>query len=408
MSETCIVVGASHAAAQLAPSLRQEGWQGRILVIGEEPHIPYHRPPLSKALLAGEKALDDILIRPPALYEKQAVEFKLGARVDTLNRAHKTLGLSNGEIFSYDKLAICTGSRVRTVSLPGTQLAGVHYLRNIADVEKIRRDIAAGRNAVIVGGGYIGLETAAVLNKLGMSVTVLEMAPRVLARVTAPAVSEFYTRVHSDEGVQIRTGVAVSGFEGDSRVRRVVCADGSGFDADLVVIGVGIVPNVELAQAAGLEVDNGIVVDAFCRTADADIVAAGDCSNHPSALYQRRLRLESVPNATEQGKVAAASLRGREKPYAALPWFWSDQYDLKLQIAGLNEGYDQVVIRGDRNAGRSFVAFYLQQGRLIAADCVNRPQEFMLSKRLIAEGTALDPERLADDSLAPKLLLTPG
>ncbi|MBU3070786.1 FAD-dependent oxidoreductase [Aestuariicella sp. G3-2] len=406
MSKTCIIIGASHAAAQLAPSLRQEGWEGKILVIGDEPYMPYHRPPLSKAVLSGEKKIDDLLIRAQALYDKNDIEFKLNTRVANINRAHKSLTLTNGEVLNYDKLALCTGSRVRTVSLPGVDLDGIHYLRDMKDTESIQQEIAAGKNAVIVGGGYIGLETAASLKKMGMNVTVLEMAPRVLARVTAPALSEFYTRVHSDEGVIIKTGIAVSGFEGSNgRVEKVTCGDGTSLPADLVVIGVGIVPNVELAEAAGLTVENGIVVDEFARTNDPDIVAAGDCANHPNALYGERLRLESVPNATEQAKSAAASICGKETAYHALPWFWSDQYDLKLQIAGLSQGYDQVVIRGDKDNTRSFVAFYLKEGKLISADCVNRPQEFMISKRLISTGAEVDPERLADESIKPKDLV---
>ena len=405
MPETCIIIGASHAASQLCLSLRQEGWEGKIVVIGDESTLPYHRPPLSKDFLSGDKQAEDLLIRKSAMYEKAGVEFKLGVRVDSINRAHRTLTLDNGEVLQYSKLALCTGSRVRTISLPGVELSGIHYLRDIRDVEQIKEDVAEGKNAVIVGGGYIGLETAASLKKQGMKVTVLEMAPRVLARVTAPELSEFYTRVHSEEGVTIATGIAVSGFEGDGKVQRVVCADGTGYDADLVVIGVGIVPNVELAQAAGLEVDNGIVVDEYARTQDADIVAAGDCTNHPNGLYNRRLRLESVPNAMEQAKSAAASLCGKQKLYQALPWFWSDQFDLKLQIAGLSRDYDQVVIRGDRDQGRSFVAFYLNDRKLIAADCVNRPQEFMASKRIIAEGIDVDPATLADESITAKELM---
>jgi len=408
MSETCIIIGASHAAAQLAPSLRQEGWEGPIIVIGDEPYVPYHRPPLSKAFLSGEKDIKGLLIRSAAIYEKNNIEFKLAVRVETINRSHKTLTLDNGEVLNYGKLALCTGSRVRTVSLPGTDLNGIHYLRNVSDVERIKSDTSAGKKAVIVGGGYIGLETASVLKKLGMDVTVLEMAPRILARVTAPELSDFYTRVHKEEGVNIKTGIAVAGFEGvDNSVERVVCADGTHFDADLVVIGVGIVPNVELAQAAGLEVDNGIVVDEYARTNDPDIVASGDCSNHPNALYNIRLRLESVPNATEQSKTAAASICGKKKPYRTLPWFWSDQYDLKLQIAGLSQGYDQVVIRGDKDSGRSFAAFYLKGGKLISADCVNRPQEFMVSKRIISEDIDINPDQLADESVPPKELMTP-
>jgi len=406
MSEqTCIIIGASHAAAQLAPSLRQQGWEGRIIVIGDEAYIPYHRPPLSKTFLSGEKEVDGILIRPAAIYQKNAIEFKLGSRVELIDRAHKTITLKSGEVLNYDKLALCTGSRVRKVTLPGVELEGIHYLRDIGDVEGIKQHVAAGKQAVIVGGGYIGLETAAVLNKLGMKVTVLEMAPRVLARVTAPELSEFYTRVHTEEGVVIKTGIAVSGLKGDGHVQQVHCADGSSFDADLVVIGVGVIPNVELAEACGLNVDNGIVVDQFARTNDPDIVAAGDVSNHPNQHYNRRLRLESVPNASEQAKSAAASICGKDVEYNALPWFWSDQYDLKLQIAGLSQGYDEVVIRGDIKSSRKFSAFYLLEGKLISADCVNSPLEFMVSKRLITEKISVNAAQLADINISPKEFL---
>ncbi len=397
-TEICVIVGASHAAAQMAPSLRQEGWVGRILIIGDEPCAPYHRPPLSKTYLTGEKGSHDIQIRAPEVYAKHGIELMLGQRVTAIDRAGKTVELQGGEKVHYDKLALCTGARVRRVALPGADLHGIHYLRTMEDVNGIQGSVSPGREAVIVGGGYIGLETAAVLRKLGMKVTVLEMAPRVLARVTAPEVAAFYQRVHTEEGVDIRTGVAVSRFEGGSSVEAVVCADGSRFPAHLVVIGVGVVPNTELAEAAGLAVNDGILVDACARTVDPDIVAAGDCTRHPTPLYGS-LRLESVPNATEQAKSAAASLCGKEKPYVALPWFWSDQYDLKLQIAGLNGGYDRVVIRGNAAEGRSFAAFYLASGRLIAVDCVNRPQEFIVGKRLISQRATPEAAVLCDDSV---------
>jgi 3-phenylpropionate/trans-cinnamate dioxygenase ferredoxin reductase subunit len=300
---------------------------------------------------------------------------------------------------------LCLGARVRKAGLPGEQLAGVHYLRTIADVQGIQPEVVAGKRAVIIGGGYIGLETAASLRKQGMDVVVLEMADRILQRVTAPALSEFYTRIHREEGVGIHTGVSVKALVGDTRVERVVCADGTEFPADLVIIGVGVVPNVELAQAAGLDVDNGITVDEFACTNDPRIVAAGDCANHFNSIYQRRMRLESVPNAGDQAKAAAASMCGLKKPYQSLPWFWSDQYDLKLQIAGLSQGYDRVVIRGDKENGRSFAAFYFQGARLLAADCINRPQEFMLSKKIILDNLTVDPERVADESVAVKELL---
>jgi 3-phenylpropionate/trans-cinnamate dioxygenase ferredoxin reductase component len=405
MSQTCVIIGASHAAAQLAPTLRQEGWEGRIIVIGDEPYIPYHRPPLSKTFLSGEKALDDIYIRPQIVYEKAEIEFLLNTRVDAIDRERKTLALNNGESLGYDKLALTVGSRVRKVDLPGVELDGIYYLRDANDAEQIKSKVAAGKKAVIVGGGYIGLETAAVLRKLGMQVTVLEMMERVLQRVTAPEVSEFYDRIHKEEGVNICCGIGVSAFEGQGDVEKVICSNGNTFDATLVVVGVGILPNVELAEAAGLQVNNGIVVDEYARTSDADIVAAGDCTFHHNALYDRDIRLESVQNATDQARVAAMTLCGKEKAYDALPWFWSDQYDLKLQIAGLSQGYDEVIVRGDRENSRSFAAFYLKDGVVISVDAVNKAPEFMMGKRLISGKVKVDKVQLADENVSMKELI---
>jgi 3-phenylpropionate/trans-cinnamate dioxygenase ferredoxin reductase subunit len=405
MSETCVIIGASHAAAQLAPTLRQGGWQGRIIIVGDEPYIPYHRPPLSKTFLSGEKSLEDINIRPPIIYEKAEIEFMLNTRVESIDRDNKKLSLDSGETLEYNKLALTTGSRVRKVDLPGIDLEGVYYLRDVNDVEKIKAHVEAGKKAVIVGGGYIGLETAAVLRHSGMEVSVLEMMERVLQRVTAPEVSAFYDRIHSEEGVNINCGVGVSAIEGETKVSKVICSDGSEYAADLVVVGVGIMPNVELAEAAGLEVNNGIVVDEFARTSDADIVAAGDCTMHHNALYDRDIRLESVQNATDQARVAALTLCRKEKAYAALPWFWSDQYDLKLQIAGLSQGYDEVIVRGDRENSRSFAAFYLKDGVVISVDAVNKPPEFMVGKRLINGKVKVDKTKLADNSVSMKELI---
>ena len=405
MTENFIIVGASHAASMLAPSLRQQGWQGRILVVGAEASIPYHRPPLSKDYLAGEKTLDEILIRPAKVYEKSEVEFILNTSVESIDRDNKTVRLSNNETLSYDKLALTVGSKVRKVNLPGVDLDGVFYLRDLRDVERITPYINPGANAVIVGGGYIGLETAAVLNKKGMNVTVLEMMERVLQRVTAPVVSEFYTRIHEEEGVSIRCGVGVSGFKGNGRVAKVLCSDGSGFAADLVIIGVGILPNTALAEAAGLEVDNGIVVNDRAQTSDPDIFAAGDCTNHHNPIYDRRIRLESVQNATDQSRVAAGAACGKEVSYNAVPWFWSEQYDLMLQIAGLSQGYDEIITRGDPGNGRSFAAFYLREGRVIAVDAINKPPEFMFSKKLIPMQKTVDKKRLADAGTPIKELL---
>lgn len=402
----CVIVGASHAAAQAAPTLRQHGWKGPITIIGNEYFLPYHRPPLSKDYLSGAKNIDQLLIRQPAVYEKSRIRILLGANVESIDRANKQLVLDEGGGRApYDKLVLALGARVRRIDIPGADLPGVLYLRDINDVQQIKQFTGKARNAVIIGGGYIGLETAASLRKLGMEVTVLEAMPRVLQRVTAPEVSAFYTRVHAEEGVRIITDAQVESIQGGKNVEAVVCKNGDTLPADLVIVGVGVIPNTELASAAGLEVNNGIVVDEYARTSDPDILAAGDCTNHYNPTYGRQIRLESVQNAIDQATVAANTLCGVLKPYDTLPWFWSDQFDLKLQIAGLSQGFTDVVIRGDIENARSFAAFYLQDGRLLAVDAVNRPQEFMLSKRLISAKATPDPAKLADDSIPFKNLL---
>lgn len=403
-NQTCIVIGASHAGASLATAVRKEGWEGKILVIGDENVPPYHRPPLSKALLNGEKTADQIDIFKPTVYEKANIEFKLGVKVESIDRDAKSLTLNTGETLHYDKLALCTGARVRELPIPGANLKGIHYLRTLADAQAIQKEVKAGNKAVIVGGGYIGLETAASLRKLGMEVTVLEMMNRVLERVTAPELSEYYTQLHEGHGVKIYTEAQAVEFKGEDHVQQVVCNNDLTLDADMVIIGIGVIPNTELAEAAGLQADNGIIVDEFATTADPDIVAAGDCTNHPNDLLGFRLRLESVPNATEQARTAAASINGKQKAYHALPWFWSDQYDVKLQIAGFNKGYDRVVLRGDPSSNQ-FVAWYLKGDEILAADCINSSKEFMQAKKIIAQKIPLNEELLADASNDLKALV---
>lgn len=383
-SQRALIVGAGHAGAQLAASLRQEGWTGEIVLIGEESALPYQRPPLSKGYLAGKSTLDELAIRSAKFYTEQGIQL-LNAKVEAIDRSAGHLVLSTGDALPYDKLALCTGARPRRLSIPGANLVGVYYLRTAADVEMIREATSPGCRAVIIGGGYIGLETAASLRALGLEVTVLEATERVLERVTAPAVSAFFDRIHREEGVNIRTGALVEALSGDGRVREVFLSSGESIPTDLVIVGIGVEPNTELAAAAGLVVDNGVVIDDQTRTSDPDIVAAGDCASHDMARYGRRIRLESVPSAGEQAKVAAATVCGKSKMIAALPWFWSDQYDLKLQIAGLNTGYDEVVLSGDPTRDRDFTCFYLRAGELIAADCINRPRHFMFSKRVITQ-----------------------
>lgn len=405
MADRVIIVGGGHAAAQLAPSLRQEGWQGDILVIGDELEAPYQRPPLSKEYLMGARDRASLLIRPAEMYARHGIELMPGHRVVAIERDVRQVVMADGARLDYCKLALCTGARVRRLRVPGAELSGVHYLRSLQDVDGIRAQLQPGCRVVIVGGGYIGLEAAAALRKSGAEVTVLEVQSRVLARVTAPEVSAFYQRVHGEEGVRILTGWSVARIEGQSAVSAVVGEDGRREPADLVIVGIGVIPNVELAEQCGLKVDNGVWVDEFAKTDDPDIYAAGDCVNYPSSLLGRRLRLESVPGAMEQAKSAAASICGKQRSCDFYPWFWSDQYDLKLQIAGLSDGYDRVVLRGDAAAGRSFVAWYLRGDRLLAADCINRPKEFMVAKQLLAKGVSVLEGRLMDESLDPKILL---
>lgn len=410
-SLTAIIVGAGHAAGELATSLRDNGWQGRILLIGEEPQLPYHRPPLSKAYLSGAATAESLLIKPRATYDKANVEIISGVRVDRIDRETSTVHLADGRTAQYDRLILATGGRPRPLPIPQIEQAecsgNFHYLRTLQDVDDIRRQFEPGMRLVIVGGGYIGLEVAAVAVKHGLKVTVLEALPRVLARVTAPELSAFYESRHRAAGVEIRTDTQVRDVQlapsGDA-VAALLCADGSSVPADLVVVGIGLLPNVELAVEAGLAVDNGILVDEFGQTSDPNIYAAGDCSNHPNPLLGRRLRLESVPNALEQARSVAASICGKPKAYASIPWFWSDQYELKLKMVGLSQGYDQLVIRGTPE-NDSFSAFYLKDGCILAADTVNRPPEFMLAKRFIAEKVRVDPTRLEDDSHPLKDLL---
>jgi|TARA_R110001583_G_scaffold50415_1_gene157417 3-phenylpropionate/trans-cinnamate dioxygenase ferredoxin reductase subunit len=399
MNEHCIIIGASHAAAQLISSLRQEGWEGKISLIGDEPYLPYHRPPLSKAFFVGGITEGELLIRAAGFYDKYKVDLFLGSRVTNIDRDAKKITLENGAEVSYTKLALTTGARVRKIPFTGCEIPGVFYMRDLNDVKQTHEFTGRGKSAVIIGGGYIGLETAASLRKIGMSVTVIEAMSRVLQRVTAPEVSAFYTRIHTEEGVDIRTEAGVDAIVGDKHVEGVRLADGSTVRADLVIIGVGVIPNIDLAESAGLTIDNGIAVDEYATTNDTDIVAAGDCTNHYNPIYQRKLRLESVQNATDQAKIAAKSICGKPEAYSALPWFWSDQYDLKLQIAGLSQGFDKVIIRGDSEQGRSFAAFYFCAGRFIAVDAINRPKEFMMSKRALTAGQNVDPLKLPDDSI---------
>ncbi|MBL8645390.1 MAG: FAD-dependent oxidoreductase [Rhodospirillaceae bacterium] len=354
-ANTIVIIGAGEAGGQTAITLRQNGYEGRVVLIGDEAYVPYERPPLSKAFLAGEAELERMYMRGADFYPENKIELKLSTRVERIDRAGKSVSLPGGETLAYDKLMIATGGRVRKMTCPGADLTGVHYLRNIDDVLGFRSQVAAGKNIAIVGGGYIGLEVAAVAVKRGCNVTVIEATDRVLSRVTSPEMSAFYTDVHTQAGVKIITAATVTSFGGTGKLTGVVCSTGQTIPADLAIVGIGIIPNVELAQSIGLALDNGIVVNEFAQTTDPDIYSAGDCTNHPNDVLGRRLRLESVPNALSQGKAAALHMLGKPEKYAEVPWFWSDQYDLKLQMTGINDPGDTIVIRGSM-AERKFSA----------------------------------------------------
>jgi len=396
-----VIVGAGQAAVQAIDTLRRKGFSGSIVLVGEENSWPYQRPPLSKKYLAGALQVERLLIRPPQFYAEHAIEARLGCRVAEIERGAQRIRLADGAILVYDELLLATGSRPRALAVPGAQFSGVHFLRTVADVAAIRADLAGARRLVIVGGGYIGLEVAATCCELGLETTVLEMADRAMNRVTCAEVSTFFQAEHARHGVNILCNMRVRAIAGDGssgRLRAVVCEDGTEYPADLVIVGVGVAPIDELASAAGLECANGIAVDEFCRTSDPRILAAGDCSIHPSPHYGRLLRLESVDNAFEQGASAALSILGTPLKHDKVPWFWSDQYDLKLIIVGLNHGYDTLVIRGSA-ATRSFSACYLLSGELIAIDTVNNPKDQMAARKLIAARARPNVDKLADPNM---------
>jgi 3-phenylpropionate/trans-cinnamate dioxygenase ferredoxin reductase subunit len=401
MISTILIIGGGQAGAQAIDTLRREGFRGRLVLIGDEPELPYQRPPLSKKYLSGEMAADRLPFRHRAFYDEHRVELKLGRRAVRLDPAARQVELADGEQLTYDRLLLCLGAESRRLTCPGAALAGVHYLRGLADVAPIQAGFKPQARVVIIGGGYIGLETAATCRKMGCEVTVLEMADRVMNRVAAPSVSQYFVQEHRAHGITLICDTRVVCLEGQGRVENVVCADGTRHAADLVIVGIGAVATTELASAAGLACDNGIVVDEYCRTSDALIYAAGDCTNHPSPRFGRRVRLESVDNAFEQAKTASFNLLDRPVVHDRVPWFWSDQFDNKLLIVGLSQDYDRLVLRGDP-ASRSFSVCYLKGRELLAVEAVNHSKDYMAARKLIAERALFDVGKLADSDVALK------
>jgi len=380
--ENVVIIGASHAAAEAISSLRRAGWEGAITLVGDEKELPYQRPPLSKGYYKGELAVEKLAIKNAEFYAKANVDLYLGRRATSINRNDKYVVLDGDENVPYSHLIIATGTRARYLPVEGGDSPRIKYLRTVADVDNIKEAILPNAKLLIVGAGYIGLEVAASAVKQGMKVTVLEAMDRVLARVTSPVISEFYQAMHAQEGVEIKLSTVLTKFEETDNQAFAVLGDGSKIEFDCAIVGIGVIPNIELAEEAGLECGNGIVVDEFTRTGDPHIYAVGDCSSHPSFIYQRRIRLESVPNAVAQAKTAANAICGNEVAYDQVPWFWSDQYDVKLQTAGLLQGYDRVEVNGDPKS-RKFSVSYFKGGDIIAVDALNSPAEFMKAKKLI-------------------------
>jgi len=402
MYEHIAIVGAGQAAVQAVDTLRRRGFAGKLTLIGAEPSPPYQRPPLSKKYLAGTLERERLLIRPAGFFADHAVTTHFGRRVTDIAPRERHVRLDDRVVVPFDALLLATGSHPRPLPVPGADLEGVHYLRTLADADRIRAGLGSGVRLLIVGAGYIGLEVAATARELGVEVTVLEMAERPMNRVTCPEVSAFYEAEHARRGVRIRCNERVRALHGDARtgrVRSVLTEAGGEYPADLVLIAVGVAPADELARAAGLDCENGVVTEAHCRTSHEAIYAAGDCASHLSRQYGRHLRLESVDNAFEQGTTVALNLMGNETLHDKLPWFWSDQFDLKLVIVGVAQGYDTVVLRG-APAARSFSACYLRGGELIAIDTVNAPKDQMAARKLIATHARPQLDRLADAGIA--------
>ena len=402
-----VIVGGGHGGAQAALALRQQGFEGRIVLVGRETEPPYERPPLSKEYLAREKDFSRLYIRPPQFWADKAVELRLGQSVTAVDPSAKVLTIGDGSTLGYGSLIWATGGDPRRLTCDGGNFAGVHAVRDRADVDRMMAEIDDGaKRVVVIGGGYIGLEAAAVLTKLGLHVTLLEALPRVLARVAGEELSAFYEAEHRAHGVDLRTEVMVECIDGeDGKATGVRLADGTHLPADMVIVGIGIVPAVGPLMLAGAAGGNGVEVDEFCRTSLPDVYAIGDCAAHANDFAGGAvMRVESVQNANDQANTVAKAICGDPQPYHATPWFWSNQYDLKLQTAGLNIGYDATVLRGDP-ARRSFAVVYLKGGRIVAIDCVNAVKDYVQGRKLVEARVSPDPERLADVSVPLKELL---
>ena len=399
-----VIVGGGQSAAQCVLTLKRNDFKNKITLISEEKHIPYQRPPLSKEYLSDEVTLERVYMKSKEFYDQNNVEIISSTKVIAIDRNKKSLTLSNTENLQYENLVLATGSRVRKLEVEGSHLSNINYLRTIEEANQLKKYFKLGKKLVVIGAGYIGLEVAAAAIKKGLGVTVIEMDDRVMKRTVDPIISNYFDSLHRSKGAEIILNAALERFEGRKEVEKVICSNGKILEADGVVVGVGIIPNQEIAKSAGLNCNNGIVVDEFGRTEDPFIFACGDCTNHPNPSLNKTLRLESVHNALEQAKTVAFSLIGKPEKYDQIPWFWSDQYEEKLQIVGLSGDHDEIVTRGSMAEG-NFMLFFLKKGELIAINSVNNPKEFLISKKLVANKLKISSDVLCDQSTDLKSLL---
>ena len=403
MSKTnCVIIGASHAGVSLAMQLRREGWSHEIVLISDDVQLPYHRPPLSKDFLNSKKDLDQIHLRPKKAFEDNNIDLRLGNEVTAVDIVSKTLVLNGDEKLQYGKLAFCVGSTVKKIP-QSEQFANVFYLRSAADAVRIQSSFSGKKRAVIIGAGYIGLEVSAVLREKGIKVTVIDIAERILERVTSPYLSQYMRTIHEEHGVRFMLQTGVSHFDGGKRAEFVVCDNGERLACDIVIIGIGITPNISVAKESGLNVETGIIVNERCQASEEDIYAAGDCTEHYNCFYDRVITLESVQNANDQARCAASNIAGKEQSYESIPWFWSDQYNMKIQMVGLQNSEDDVVVRGNLTSPNKngLSLFYMKESRIVAADCVNRPKEFASAKQLIQSRMKIDASKIRDESIDP-------
>lgn len=393
--ENLVIVGAGQSAIQCITSLRKEDYSGLITLVGEEEHLPYQRPPLSKGFLEDTVSNERLYFKKLEFFIENKVQLKLGTKAEEIDIENNNIHLSDNTKLSFDKLVFATGSSVRKLDFPGKDLNSIHYLRGLDDALSIKKDLQTKQNIVVVGAGYIGLEVAAIAAKQNKSVTVIEMADRVMNRTVDPQISDYYFNLHQKNGVTFKFNTSLKEIVGTNNPEKVICSDGTEVQADMVIIGAGIMPNVELAENAGLSCDNGIVVNEFGKTDHANIYACGDCTNHPNKLLNKKIRLESVHNAMEQSKTVASSIINKSLAYNQIPWFWSDQYDHKLQIVGLSGDHDKVTMRGDMSEAK-FMMFYTKDEKLIAVDAVNNSKEFLICKKLVANKVTIKPDEISN------------